>query len=312
MNRSTYWQIAELASEPEAREKTIEYLTEHLQKFLKKKERVLICFQEYEKYGLSWLMEQAVLRCEAEPVIWGPDHKWKTLLQQAFYNKVTAIIGPPLILLGLAKLQKQSGTPLFIRRCITAAYPCLDWMIDGIVRGFDCQMGGCITVGESGVVAGFACGHSWGVHLRESEYGIDVVDPEGNILPEGSIGEMVIFPKAAPELRYPMGENARLLTEKCKCGSAVPRLLEMKPAQNEDQDLEEFRQYLQSWTSVLDCRVERGANGLEIEIICFPGEKLPQLPPAALRIVRAWNPKNDEPFPYAPTLKNANKTTFRH
>lgn len=307
MDRSDYWKIAALADEPEAREATIEYLREHLCHFFRKKERVLICFLEQKAGSIGWLMEQAVRRCDAEPILWGPDHKWKTLLQQAFFSKATAIIGPPLILLGLAKLKNQSGTPLYIRRCITACYPCMDWMIDGIVRGYDCELGGCISMGESGIVAGFACSHSWGAHLREAEYGIDIVDEQGEMLPEGAIGEMVLYPRSHPEFRYPTGENARLVTDACKCGSIAPRLLELQPGRNEEQDLEEFRQYLQSWTSILDCRVERGENGLEIEIVCFAGEKLPKLPPAAMRIVRPWNPREDEPFWYSPTLKNAEK-----
>lgn len=307
MDRDVYGKIEALAGEQQAREATIEYLWEHLRHFIRKQERVMICFLEHKEGNISWLMEQAILRCGAEPVIWGPDHRWKTLLQQAFLNRVTAMIGLPLILLGLSKLMRKSGTPLYIRRVITAGYPCMDWMIDGIVRGFDCEMGGCFTMGESGVVAGFACGHSWGVHLREEAYGIDIVDGQGNVLPEGCVGQMVLYPKAAPELRIPMGENARLLKETCKCGSKAPRLLELQPGTGEDQDLEEFRQYLQSWTSILDCRVERGANGLEIEIVCFMGEKLPKLPPAAMRIVRPWNPQYDEPFWYSSALKNAEK-----
>ena len=305
MRRSDYWKIAALADEPEAREATIEYLREHLCHFFRKQERVLICFMEQKEGSISWLMEQAVRRCDAIPILWGPDHKWKTLLQQAFFSKATAIIGPPLILLGLAKLKNQSGTPLYIRRCITASYPCLDWMIDGIVRGYDCELGGCFSLGESGVVAGFACGHSWGVHLRETHYGIDIVDQTGELVSEGTVGEMVLYPRSHPELRYPTGENARLLTESCKCGSDFPRLMELQPGKNGEEDLEEFRQYLQSWTSVLDCRVERGENGLEIEIVCFAGKKLPKLPHAAMRIVRSWDPKEDEPFWYSPTLKNA-------
>lgn len=304
MDRSAYWKIEALAMEPENQEKTIEYLWEHLRHFIRKQDRVLICFLEHKPGNISDLMMQAVKRCGAEPVIWGPDRKWKTLLQQAFFSKATAIIGPPLILLGLSKLKRQSGTPLFIRRCITAGYPCLDWMIDGIVRGYDCELGGCITMGETGVVAGFACGHSWGVHLREDMYGMDIVDEYGTLLPEGKVGEMVLYPKSHPQLRYPMGEYARLQTEKCECGSSAPRLLELQPGRDENYDLEEFRQYLQSWTSVLDCRVERGANGLEVEVVCFAGEKLPRLPHAAMRIVRAWNPKTDEPFPYSPSLNN--------
>ncbi len=307
MNRRAYWEIEKLASTPEAREKTIAYLTEHLRHFFRKQEHVLICFLEHKEGSISWLMEQAVLRCGAVPVVWGPDHRWKTLLQQAFFCKTTAIIGSPLIVLGLTKLKRNSGTPLYIRRVITAGYPCMDWMIDGIVRGFDCEMGGCFSLGESGVVAGFACGHSWGVHLREEEYGVEIVDEMGNVLEDGQTGEILLYPKARPELRYLTGDTGRMVKQACKCGSPSPRLMQMRPRNKFDPELMEFCEHLQSWTSVLDTRVARGPSGLEIELVCFPGEKLPKLPPSALRIIRPWNPKSDEPFPYNPTLENAEK-----
>ena len=64
---------------------------------------------------------------------------------------------------------------------------------------------------------------------------------------------------------------------------------------------------LHSWTSILDCRLTRGEYGLEIEIVAFPGEKLPKLPSAAKLVIQPWNPEVDEPFLYAPTLKFAEK-----
>lgn len=307
MDRGMYWRIVEKSMESEAQERSIAYLSEHLGKFLKQGERVLICFLEHREGNLSWLMEQAALRCGAVPVIWGPDHRWKTLLQQAFYSRASAVIGPPLVILGLTKLKKHNATPLYIRKAITAGYPCLDWMIDGISRGLDCEAGGCFSLGESGAVAGFACGRSWGVHLREEEYGADIVDGQGTSLPAGELGEIVLYPKAHPELRYAMGENARLVTQRCRCGSASPRLLDMRPGKTEDPDLAELGQQLQSWTSILDCRLAKTEYGLEIEIVCFPGEKLPKLPTAAKLVIRPWNPKNDEPFWYVPTLKVAEK-----
>lgn len=305
MNRGMYWKLVEYSMDPHVREESIAYLAEHLGKFLKKRERVLICFLEHKEGNLSWLMEQAVLRCDAVPVIWGPDHRWKTLLQQAFYSRASAVIGPPLVILGLMKLKKHNNTPLFIRKVVTAGYPCLDWMIDGIVKGLDCEAGGCFTLGESGVVAGFACGHSWGIHVRQDVYGVDIVEESGKSLPAGELGEIVLYPKDLPELRYPMGEFARLETKTCRCGSDSPRLLDFAPGKTEDPALVELGQYLQSWTSILDCRVTKGESGLEIEIVCFPGEKLPKLPTAAKLVVRPFNPKNDEPFWYVPTMKAA-------
>lgn len=307
MDRGVYWQIVEKSMKPDAQERSIAYLSEHLDKFLKKGERVLICFLEHKEGSLSWLMEQAALRCGAVPVIWGPDHRWQTLLRQAFYSKARAIIGPPLVILGLTKLKKYNGTPLFIRRVITAGYPCLDWMIDGIMKGLDCEAGGCFSIGESGAVAGFACGCSLGIHLREEEYGVDIVDENGEPLTAGELGEIVIYPRKYPELRYAMGENARLEIQPCRCGSNSLRLLDLCPGKTEDPDLTELGQLLQSWTSILDCRLRKSEYGLEIEIICFPGEKLPKLPTAAKLVVRPWNPKNDEPFWYVPTMKVAGK-----
>ena len=307
MERGAYWKIVEKSMEENARERSIAYLSEHLGKFLRPGERVLICFLEHREGNLSWLMEQAALRCNAIPVIWGPDHRWQTLLRQAFYSRASAIIGPPLVILGLTKLKKHNSTPLYIRRVVTAGYPCLDWMIDGIVKGLDCEAGGCFTLGESGAVAGFACGRSWGIHLREAEYGVAIVDETGSPVPEGEMGEIVLYPKSDPTLRYPMGENARLVRSRCRCGSTSPRLLDLAPGNTEAPDLVELGQFLQSWTSILDCRLNKGESGLEIEIICFPGEKLPKLPTAAKLVIRPWNPKNDEPFWYVPTMNIAEK-----
>lgn len=304
MARNVYQTIVELGREPQALERSIAYIADHLGRFLKRKERVLICFLDHREGSLSWIMEQAVLRCGAVPVLWGDDHRWKTLLRQAFSTRASTIIGPPLVLLGLTKLKKANAMPLFIRNAVTAGYPCLDWMIDGIMKGFDCKTWGSFGLDTSGVVAGFSCGYSRGVHLRSEEYDVDIVDDQGNSLPEGETGEIVLFPKIRPELRYPLGESGRVEKKPCRCGNSAYRLMDMLPDKTEAQDMMHLGQYLQSWTSILDCRLNKGECGLEIEIVTFPGEKLPKLPSAARLVIRPWDPETDEPFFYDPSLKN--------
>lgn len=302
MDQGVYWKFIEKVREPEVSEKTICYLAEHLRKFLRKNERVLICFRYREKGSLSWLFEQAALRCGVVPVVWSDD-LWKTLLRQAFTNKVTAIIGPPLILLGLMKLKRYNETPLFIRKVIVAGYPCPEWMIEGLVQGFDCEVGGCFALEHSGIVAGFACGHSWGVHLWEEMYGVDIVDDAGKALPEGHQGQIVLYPRKFPKLRLPIGDTAYLTREVCGCGNSAPRLMNMCYGGLKDSDLDALAHHLMSWTSILDCHVKKGEFGLEIEIICFQGEKLPKLPTAAKLIVRPWDPAADTPLLHASSLK---------
>ena len=300
MDREMYRNLVELCNEPAFRERTIEYLAEHLGKFLRPREHVMLAFREHTEGNISWLMEQALLRIDAIPVIWGPDHRWNSLLRKTFESHAIAVIGSPLILLGLMKLKKQYNTPLPIRRVVSVGYPCLDWVVDGIVKGLDCELGGCFSLNESGVVAGFACGHSWGIHLRADYFDAEIMDEQGRPLPAGELGEVVLIPKWQPDVRVRLGDLGSMEVEKCRCGSSAKRLLDLQMGNNVDPDLYQLSQDLLKWTSILDCRLAKTESGLEIEVVCFPGEKLPKMPSAAKLLVRPFNPKTDEPLWFVP------------
>lgn len=296
MEQSVFHQILQKSLSPYCWEQSVAYLTEHLRNYLIPGEKVLICFLTQEEGSISTIMEQAVKRCGCVSVVWGPDHRWMTLLRLAFTQRVTAIIGPPLVVLGLAKLRKYKETPLSIRKVITTGYPCLQWMAEGIAQGLDCDAGGCLTLGDAPIVAGFACGQDWGVHLREDSYDMQIVDARGNLLPDGELGEMVLIPRWNPSLRYRIGDLGRISTKPCACGCASKHIQDIQPGTLLSDDLIQLWNQLQKWTSILDCRLRRGECGLEMEIVYFQGEKLPKLPTAAKMILRPWNPQRDEPF----------------
>lgn len=296
--------LTEMAAQPRAQEESVSYLVDHLSRFVKKMDSVLICFPQQQIGDLGHLMEQAVLLCEAVPVVWGADHRWKSLLRLAFSSRASTIVSTPLIALGLSKLQSFYSIPLFIRDVVTAGYPCEEWMIDGLSRGFDCTPRGCFGIGTTGAVAGFSCEKNRGVHVRDKVYRVQILDENGSPRPEGEEGEIVLSPVDTPELRYFTGENARLAAKPCTCGCASPLLTDIHPGRTErDPDLLELGKTLQSWNSVLDCRLRKGNHGLEIEIITLPGGRLPKLPYAAKQVVRPLDPETDEPFLYDPTQK---------
>ena len=303
MNQGNLSRLVQSSNTPELREQTIAYLAEHLGKFLKPQERVMLAFREHKEGNISYLLEQAALRIGVEPVIWGPDHRWNTLLRQTFQSRASAVIGSPLVILSLMKLKKQYNTPLPIRKVVTLGYPCLDWVIDGIAKGLDCEVGGCFSVFEEGVVAGFACGRSPGVHIRDAHYGVCIVDDCGNPLPEGTLGNVILYPKSDPSVRVELGDLGRIPVEPCDCGSSSSRLVDIQLGKNVDPDLYKLAQYLLAWTSVLDCYLEKSEAGLVIELVTFPGEKLPKLPTAAKLLIRHYNPKTDEPLWFFPGQK---------
>ena len=202
-----------------ALERSVANFAKQMRPFLKRGERVLICLGD-EPGSLGELFKQAVLECDAVPVMWGGDLRWKALLRLAFIHKARTIVSVPLVSLGLAKLARAKDTPLYVHNVVTVGYPCLDWMREGIVNCLDCKV--------------------WPWDLPE------VLDAQWDAMP--------------------------------------------------DQELLRASREIMEWTSVLDCRLAKREGGLEIEIVVFPGEKLPKLPSCAKLKVRPWNPEEDVPF----------------
>ena len=301
MDHPAYIKLMEYAATPEALAASVDYLAEHLS-FLKPNDSVLICFTRNQPCEIGSLFEKAVLARGAVPVFWEKDYRWKTLIRQAFQHNVTTVIGPPLVVLGLGKIARYKATPLRVRNIIVAGYPSMDWMVEGIVKCFDCHVNGCFTPG-SRLVCGFSCGRISGIHLRDDQYGIEVVDEQGNPCAEGKVGDIILYDKQDPSVRYPTGERCSVHSDTCSCGSSSLRMLHLQPGSSSDLQLDAIVQELISWTSVLDCRLRKGDQGLDLELIVFPGEKLPKLPSTARLVVKAWDPEKDEPFYYVPGIE---------
>ena len=302
MNEIAYTRLVAMASEPEAQEKSVCYLESQISTFLKKRERVLICF-ETAPGGFGNLVQKAVLRCGGIPVI-PEDLRWKTLMREAFFQRCSAIVGTPLLVLGLAKLAKRMQTPLYARNVLLAGYPSAGWMIDGIRKGLDCDIYGCYEPGAGNVIAGFSCDGNGSVHLRSDAYGAEIVKESGEPAAPGELGEVVIFPADMPQVRFFSGDFARLNPASCPCGCSGPILYDFDTVRGVDPVLSLLGAELHQWTSVLDCRLSRSGYGLELEIVTFPGEKLPKLPSCAKLVVRNWNPEEDVPFRHMFVLKN--------
>lgn len=279
-------------------ERTVAYLTDKMGQFLRRGDPVLICFRDDGPASLGRLFYEAAKRLKAKPVLLGTDRRWKTLLRQAFNCRAGTIIAPPLVILGLTKLARATATPMYIRNVVTAGYPCTDWMIEGIRGGLDCKSWGCFDVLHEAVVGGFSCRAGWGVHVNSEEFDVEIRNERNASVPDGELGEVVLRSRRDGTWVHTC-DRGRLSAAACKCGSTDPLLMDLALGPHLDPELIALSNSINRWTSVLDCRVGRGEAGLEIEIVAFPGEKLPKLPTCAKLIVRPWDPETDEPFDVA-------------
>lgn len=285
--------MVERVSTPEELEITIAYLKENIGAFLKKRERVLICLPDTPG-SVGWLIGQAVERCEGIPFYLGQDRRWKTMMRTAFSSRCGTIVAEPLVLLGLSKLAKAMGVPLFIRNALLAGYPCMQWMREGIQQGLDCKTYGFFNPG--GLVAGFIRHDQQEMLVRGDLYDVYARDTQGNPLPDGALGELVLSFREDPQLSYPVQFQGRIRHTYAEGKIPSTWIADMTIGGNVEQDIAVLSGHLHRWTSILDCRVNRGYYGLELEIVTFPGEKLPRLPSCAKQVVRPWDPETEVPF----------------
>ena len=300
MERTPLERLLALTGAPDALERTLEYLEECIGQFLRRQERVLLCFKNRAPGSTGALLEEAIRRLGGQPVFWGPDFRWKSLLRQTFSSRATVIAGPPPVILGLTKVARATATPLYVRNVLLAGTPCTGWMLEGIQKGLDSRLWGCFDPGGSTVVAGFSCQNSLGIHVRESEYDVRIVDSSGIPVLPGVRGEITLTPRADPSLSWRTGYLGRFAQESCGCGAETARIVDLTTAPGTDRVLTILEELLLSWTSVLDYRARQTECGLELEVITFPGLKVPKFPSCAKCTVRNWNSEQDAPFSFAP------------
>lgn len=307
MDAVVYEKLRRLETTPEAVGETVAYIAGQLRSFVRANEQVLICYPDQGDASFGAILARAVRACDAEPVFWGPDYRWKTLLWQAFSLHVETIMGPPLVILGLMKMAKATATPLYIHHALLGGYPYAGWMVEGIRKGLDCRLWGCYSVGPGPLVAGFTCDRCAGMHLREDLFEVGVLDEEGQELPDPQRGRLVLRYRRDPELILDTEETAQMLHQPCSCGCDAPRILETLYAGEDDPNRKILEERFLAWSSILDYRVENTESGLALELVVFPGESLPVIPNCAKLKIRPWDPETDVPFCMKEVQKLAEK-----
>lgn len=290
-----YRQLYEMETTPEALEETVRYLAERMKPFLQTLEPVLICFPDLGPKTLGGIFRRAVEMCEATPVFWGPDYRWKTLLQTAFETHANTVIGHPLVVLGLMKLAKATATPLYVYDAIVGGYPYARWMINGLRDGLDCKLWGFYALRAGPVFGGMTCQQEAGIHFRQDVFRPVVKDADGEEV-VGKRGRLYFISTKNPEIVHDTKETAVVHYQPCSCGCDDPRVVETNYIGADNPTRAMLEERFLAWSSVLDYRAEYTEYGTALELVVFPGESIPKLPNVAKLNVRPWDPEKDIPF----------------
>lgn len=201
---------------------TVGFFAAGIGEMLSPGESCLIAFPFTGPFGLGDLIGKAVEALGARPIP-ADLRSWGALEAQTRQEKPDAFIGFPTTLLALGRIYGE-GFP--IRRALLSGDACPQGVMDALEALLGTSLFPHYGSRECGLGGAITCPAHEGMHLRENHIIPEIIDSQGNVLPEGAWGELVITTiglEAMPLIRYRTGDYTRLLPP-CPCGSVTRRM----------------------------------------------------------------------------------------
>ena len=202
---------------------TVGFFAAGISEMLQQGESCFIAFPFTGPFGLGDLIAQAVHALGGTPIRAGFGQTWEEMLDLLRETRPETYIGFPVTLLSLYRL---FGDAFPIQRALVSGDACPAGVMCQLEQALGSKLYPHYGSRECGLGGAVTCPAFEGMHLRENHILAEIIDKNGNVLPEGQYGELVITTiglEAMPLIRYRTGDFTRFLPP-CPCGGITKRL----------------------------------------------------------------------------------------
>lgn len=229
-------------------------------------EKVYIAMPFSGPFGLGDLIAKAVENIGSIPIRAGIGLTWGQQREILRAEKPENYIGFPVPLLGLARF---CGEEFPARRGLVSGDACPEGVMEELDRLFGGELYPHYGSREMGLGGAVTCQAHEGMHLRENHVLAEIIDSNGNILPDGQWGELVITTiglEAMPLIRYRTGDRARFFASECPCGGVTKRLDRVSRLERGSVDMEELDSRFFRVPHLVDCCAYESESELHMRV----------------------------------------------
>jgi phenylacetate-coenzyme A ligase PaaK-like adenylate-forming protein len=210
-------------------EGTKEFFNWGMRNMVEPGETALVLLPGERPGGVGRLLGEALSRFGARVAAHGVLEDAEAAVDQLMDEGASCIVGSPAHVNLMACVWEARGLP---RHRVKSVLLCWDAIPEAVVRNCT-RIFGCRTFRhwgmiETGLGGAVECAPGSGMHLREAELYMEIVDPAtGALLPDGEYGEMVVttlLRRGMPLIRYRTGDTGRILPSPCSCNSPLRRI----------------------------------------------------------------------------------------
>ena len=262
-------------------EHTVGFFAAGIGEMLSPGEKCFIAFPFTGAFGLGDLIARAVERLGGIPVHTGFGETWEEQIALVRQSQPETYIGFPVALLSLARMY---GEAFPIQRALVSADACPAGVMAELENLLGSKLYPHYGSRECGLGGAVTCSAFEGMHLRENHIIPEIIDENGNVLPDGAYGELVITTVGAdamPLIRYRTGDFTRILPP-CPCGGITKRLDTVSRREGE-LSMEALDSALFSIPELIDYRASFDGC-LRIEACCLQPDIGPRIRAAAQQL----------------------------
>jgi len=258
---------------------TVGFFAAGISEMLSKGENCLIAFPFTGPFGLGDLIAQAVEQLGGVSIKAGLGQSWEEMCRLIRQTQPETYIGFPVTLLSLTRLY---GGNFPIKRALVSGDACPEGVMTALETALGSKLYPHYGSRECGLGGAVTCAAHEGMHLRENHIIPEIIDKNGNVLPDGEYGELVITTigaEAMPLIRYRTGDYTRILPP-CSCGGVTKRL-DTVSRRDGKISIEALDSALFSLPELIDYRASFDGK-LHIEVRCLTNaDIIPQITAAA-------------------------------
>jgi phenylacetate-CoA ligase len=211
-------------------ELTVDFFKVGMSTLVEEGDRVLILLPGERPGSVGDLLKLGLERLGCIPTLYGPVDDEEKLFKAIIDHDINVIVGAPVHLLRLARLDDADWVlpKNQIHKVLSSTDTLPNSIRSSLQALWGCEVFDHWGMTETGLGGAVECEAHQGMHLREADLYIEIIDPvSGKELPEGETGEVVITTltrAAMPLIRYRTGDLSRILMDTCACGSFIKRL----------------------------------------------------------------------------------------
>ncbi|MBF4694057.1 DVU_1553 family AMP-dependent CoA ligase [Fusibacter ferrireducens] len=209
--------------------RTIDYFRVGMDTFTKAGDKVLVLLPCEREGSIGKLLGEALKLGGKTPILKGVVKDLVATFEAIETTEPDVIVGIPFQVLALVKYGVFMNRPITtVKKMLLSTDFVSETALKTIEQYWHCEVFRYYGMTETGFGGGIECSCHEGYHLYEPDFYIEIVDPDTGIcLPEGALGEVVITTlkrEGMPLIRYRTGDQSRMISEYCSCGSVLKRL----------------------------------------------------------------------------------------